>query len=166
MAAQTSFWFLIVLTFCTTRVSSQTGIALAFYTTGTEQGLGFRSAKDSRCAADIRIAKPVFYTDRTKNSSFSSEVSCIVRLVRMERLRFHVGLGYKADWYFPQDHRQGLVIPLGVEAFPFPFQNAGLFFESAPFALADRSGHLVAGIRTAAGFVFYFPRTVKTQTSS
>lgn len=110
---------------------------------------------------DVRIVKASFYSDRAKNSSFGSEFSFVYRLVKYEKVRFHVGLGYKAEWNFPNDHRQGLVVPVGVEAFPFPFQNAGLFFESAPYVLIDKAGNAVSGIRTAAGFVFYFVKKLK-----
>lgn len=152
------FFFLPLLSF------AQTGPGIALYTTGTEQGMGFRSSKEYRFAIDARLAKASFYSDKSKNSSFASELSLVWRVVRYEKVRFHVGLGYKADWSFPNDHRQGIIVPVGVEAFPFPFQNAGLFFESAPNALWDKAGNWSGAIRTAAGFIFYFLRSSKPNT--
>jgi hypothetical protein len=52
----------------------------------------------------------------------------------------------------------GGVMPIGVEAFPFHFQNAGLIFEVAPFYVTDQDSKYNAGLRTVAGFVFYFPK--------
>jgi hypothetical protein len=136
---------------------TQTGIGIGIYPTGTETGLGFRSGKETRWAVDGRIAKANLYGEKTKASSFVSEVSLICRVVKLEKVRFHVGLGFKGDWNFTETNKQGPILPIGVEAFPFPFQNAGLFFEAAPFYVTDQNAHYYSGIRTAAGFVFYFP---------
>ena len=143
-----------------------TGIGIALYPTGTEAGIGIRSSKDNRLIIDARITKASFYSDRTKNYSFGSEFSFVYRMIKYEKLRFHIGAGYKAEWNFPNDHRHGLVVPIGVEAFPFPFQNAGLFFESAAYALIDKNRNAISGIRTAAGFVFYFLRKQKEPAAS
>ena len=142
--------------------SSQTGIGVGLYPTGTETGFGIRTSKETRFAGDARITRANIFSDKTKSSSFVTELSLICRVVKLEKVRFHVGLGYKADWNLVESHKHGVIVPIGVEAFPFPFQNAGLFFEAAPFyvidALAQKDN---AGIRTAAGFVFYFPVKAK-----
>ena len=62
-----------------------------------------------------------------------------------------------------QSHRFGFVLPLGVEAFPFAFQNAGLFFEAAPFCAWTTHDNANLGIRTVAGFAFYFIRREKKE---
>lgn len=144
----------------------RTGIGVALYPTGTEAGIGIRTSKENRLIIDARIAKASFFTDKTKNSSFGSEFSFVYRVVKYEKVRFHLGVGYKAEWNFPNDHKHGVVVPIGVEAFPFPFQNAGLFFESAPYALIDKAGNAISGIRTAAGFIFYFVRKQKETTTN
>lgn len=137
---------------------SQTSIGVGLYPTGTETGFGIRTSKESRLAGDARITRANLFSDKTKPSSFVTELSLICRVVRLEKVRFHVGLGYKADWNLVEGHKHGVTVPVGVEAFPFPFQNAGLFFEAAPFYVIDPFSHRDnAGIRTAAGFVFYFP---------
>lgn len=136
---------------------AQTGPGIGIYPTGTEAGISFRSAKDTRWAFDARLARVLFNTDKTKPSSFVSEVSVICRVVKLEKVRFHIGTGYRADWNFTDRHRHGITVPIGVEAFPFPFQNAGLFFEVAPFFVSDlRSNNNNYGLRATSGFVFYF----------
>jgi hypothetical protein len=142
---------------------SQTGIGIGIYPTGTETGFGLRSGKETRWAAEGRVARANLYSEKTKTSSFVSELSVIYRVVKLEKVRFHIGIGFKGDWNFTETNKQGLILPIGVEAFPFPFQNAGLFFEAAPFYVTDQSAHYYSGIRTAAGFVFYFPHKSKTQ---
>jgi len=144
---------------------AQTTVGIGLYATGSEAGLGFRSGKETRWALDARIAKAAIYSERNKSSSFTTEVSAVCRIVKLEKVRFHLGLGYKAEWNLNAQNRYGAVLPLGVEAFPFPFQNAGLFFESAPFVLTDVNGGYYSGIRTTAGFIFYFLRKSKTPVS-
>lgn len=145
---------------------SQTGIGVGLYPTGTETGLGIRTAKDTRFAMDARITRANVFSDKTKSSSFVTELSLICRVVKLEKVRFHVGLGYKGDWNLVENNKHGVVVPIGVEAFPFPFQNAGLFFEAAPFYVLDPIAKKDnAGIRTTAGFVFYFPLKAKKSTS-
>lgn len=130
---------------------------MGIYPTGTETGFGFRSGKNARLVADVRIAKANFYTNESL-SSFITEVSGIYKVVKLEKVRFHVGLGARTEWNFgSKNNKYGLVIPVGVEAFPFPFQNAGLFFEAAPFVTHDFVSESYGGIRTVAGFIFYFP---------
>lgn len=146
---------------------SQTGIGVGLYPTGTETGFGIRTSKESRLAADARITRASLFSDKTRSSSFVTELSLICRVVRLEKVRFHVGLGYKADWNLVEGHKHGIAVPVGVEAFPFPFQNAGLFFEAAPFYVIDPfSRRDNAGIRTAAGFVFYFPVKARQTTQT
>ncbi len=151
---------LLLFCFCVNGMA-QTWPGLGIYPTGTETGLGFRSGKETRLALDTRVARASLYSDRTKSTSFATECSVIYRLIKYEKVRFHLGLGYKADWNFPTSHKHGLVIPVGVEAFPFPFQNAGLFFEAAPFGLVDSQTNYYGGLRTAAGFVFYFNKSTQ-----
>lgn len=136
---------------------AQTGPGIGVYPTGTEAGISIRSGKDTRVAFDARLARVLFNTDKSKPSSFVSEVSVICRVVKLEKVRFFLGLGYRADWNFTDRHRHGISVPVGVEAFPFPFQNAGLFFEVAPYFVSDfRSNNNNYGIRATSGFVFYF----------
>lgn len=142
-------------------VSAQTGPGIGIYPTGNETGMGFRSGKETQLALDARLARASFYSEKAKSSTFVTEISLLYRIVKHERIRFHTGIGYKADWDFPASHKRGFVIPIGVEAFPFPFQNAGLFFEAAPFALSDVQHNYFGGLRTAAGFAFYFNKPVK-----
>ena len=137
--------------------TKQTGPGIALYPTGTESGIGFRSGKDTRWALDVRATRANFYSETNKGSSFVSEVSAVCRVIKLEKVRFHLGLGYRADWNFLETNRHGVVAPIGVEAFPFPFQNAGLFFESAPFFVSDFNKNSQFGLRTVAGFVFYIP---------
>lgn len=136
---------------------AQTGPGIGVYPTGTEAGISIRSDKDTRVAFDGRLARMLFNTDKSKPSSFVSEVSVICRVVKLEKVRFFLGLGYRADWNFTDRHRHGISVPVGVEAFPFPFRNAGLFFEVAPYFVSDfRSNNNNYGIRATSGFVFYF----------
>ena len=152
--------FLLLLSFVYTSLKSQTGVGIGIYPTGTETGLGFRLNKDKRLSLDARVTRANFYS-KPGISSFLTEVSGIYRLVALEKVRFHMGIGFRADWNFSTDSKYGGVVPIGVEAFPFPFQNAGLFFEAAPFLVSDTFLHWQGGIRTVAGFVFYFPTKTK-----
>lgn len=156
--------FQLFFLFLTTIAVSKTGIGIGLYPTGTETGFGLRTSKETRFAGDARITRANIFNEKSKASAFVTELSLICRMVKLERVRFHVGLGYKADWNLNETHKHGVIVPVGVEAFPFPFQNAGLFFEAAPFYVSDFSSKDNAGIRTAAGFVFYFP--VKSKTAS
>lgn len=139
---------------------------IGIYPTGTETGFGYRSSRDNRWAIDVRATRANIFT-KPRTGSLVNEISVIYRLVFYERVRFHAGLGGRADWNLSegQSHRFGLVTPLGVEAFPFPFQNAGLFFEAAPFCAWAKQGNVNIGIRTVAGFVFYFLRRERPQQS-
>lgn len=140
---------------------SQTGIGIGIYPTGTETGLGIRTSKNARWMGDLRITKANFYSNPAL-SSFINEASLVCRVIQLEKVRFHVGLGLRAEWNFGgKNNKYGGVIPIGVEAFPFPFQNAGLFFESAPFFTHDLNSTYYGGIRTVAGFIFYFPTKEK-----
>ncbi len=153
---------LIILCYCSSAsMFSQTGLGIGLYPTGTETGLGIRTSKETRMAVDARIARANIYNEKNKISSFVTELSVIYRVVKLEKVKFHVGLGYRADWNLNDGNKQGVILPIGVEAFPFPFQNAGLFFEAAPFYVSDFKSKDNAGIRTSAGFVFYFPLKLK-----
>src|ERR1700759_5365563 len=111
---------------------AQTGPGIAILPTGTETGLGFRSSRDTHWALDVRATRANFYSEKNKTSSFVTEVSAVCRVIRLEKVKLHIGVGYRGDWNFTETNRHGIVVPVGVEAFPFPFQNAGLFFEAAP----------------------------------
>jgi hypothetical protein len=137
--------------------TKQTGVGIALYPTGTETGLGFRSGRDTRWVLDVRATRASLYSEKSKTSSFVTEASAVCRIIKLEKVRFHIGVGYRGDWNFTEKHRHGIVMPIGVEAFPFPFQNAGLFFESAPFFVSDFDTSNQFGIRTVAGFIFYIP---------
>ncbi|MGZ4117121.1 MAG: hypothetical protein ACXVPY_06550 [Bacteroidia bacterium] len=112
---------------------------------------------------DARIAKANFYSNQAM-TSFTTEASAICRVIRLEKVRFHIGIGVRTEWNFAgKKDKWGGVVPIGVEAFPFPFQNAGLIFEVAPFFTHDLVNSYYAGLRTVAGFVFYFPVKEKAQ---
>jgi len=148
----------------TQQTPPRTGFGVGIYPTGTETGIGFRSAKESRWAIDVRITRANFFTE-TKTGSLVNEASFVYRVAFYEKVRFHIGLGARADWNLDkkQSNRFGGVMPIGVEAFPFPFQHAGLFFEAAPYFTTAGSGDNNAGIRTVAGFVFYFLKNHKNE---
>jgi len=149
--------YLLLFLGCSLIYKGQTSVGIGIYPTGTETGLGFRLNKDKRFALDSRITKTNLYSNTSTPSTFLSEVSGIFRIVYLEKVRFHLGLGFRSNWNFTLNHKHGMVIPIGVEAFPFPFQNAGLIFEAAPFFETDDKFNWQGGIRTVAGFVFYFP---------
>lgn len=152
----------IILIFFIQVANAQTGIGIGIYPTGTETGLGLRSGKNSRLIADVRICKTNFYSNQTQ-SSFITEASAVYKIIQLEKVRFHMGIGARAEWNFGgKKNKYGGVVPIGVEAFPFPFQNAGLFFEAAPFFTHDLESTYYGGIRTVAGFIFYFPLKEKT----
>lgn len=155
----------VLLSFFISNLSlfAQTSVGIGIYPTGTETGIGFRSSRTAKWIADVRLTKANFYDNKTM-SSVISEASAVCRVVRLEKLRFHVGMGLRTEWNFGgKNNKVGGVIPIGVEAFPFPFQNAGLFFEAAPFYTSDLETHFYAGLRTVAGFVFYFPSSPKQE---
>jgi hypothetical protein len=142
------------------RLSSQTSIGIGLYPTGSEAGIGLRSSKNALACLDARVSK-VSFLSKSNSSSMLSELSVVFRIVKLEKVRFHLGLGARAEFNFDRRNRYGAVIPIGVEAFPFPFQNAGLIFEVAPFYTVDDRNDYVAGLRTVAGFVFYFQKKTK-----
>jgi hypothetical protein len=147
-----SFFLLSLITF-----KSQTSVGIGIYPTGTETGLGFRLNKDKKLSLDARLTRANFYSS-PGISSCVTELNAIYRIVFLEKVRFHVGLGARTDWNFSATHKVGAIVPVGVEAFPFHFQNAGLFFEVAPFYVTDQDSKYSAGFRTVAGLVFYFPK--------
>jgi hypothetical protein len=141
-------------------IAQNTGIGLGIYSTGTEVGVGFRSGKNSTWLLDARVTKANFFNNPAA-SSFISEISGVCRVIKLEKVRLHIGLGLRNEWNFGKNNRIGAVVPIGVEAFPFSFQNAGLFFEVAPFFTDNMHKDYYAGLRTVAGFVFYFPTKEK-----
>jgi hypothetical protein len=158
---------LAIVFFSSITLLGQTGPGIGVYPTGTEIGLGFRSSKDTRFAFDVRVARALFNSEKNKTSSFVSEVSVICRVVKLEKVRFNLGIGYRTDWNFVDRHRHGIALPVGVEAYPFPFQNAGLFFEVAPYFVSDlRTSNNIWGFRAASGFMFYFPAKTKKSLKS
>jgi hypothetical protein len=154
---RTSLFLVILFTITVVSVKGQTSVGIGIYPTGTETGVGFRSGKNSKWLFDARVAKANFYSNQSL-SSFTTEASAVCRLIRLEKVRFHLGIGVRTEWNLAgRNHKLGGVMPIGVEAFPFPFQNAGLFFEVAPFFTHDFEKSYYGGLRTVAGFVFYFP---------
>ena len=143
----------------------QTSVGIGLYPTGSEAGLGFRLNKDKRLSLDARVAKANIYSSSASASVFVTELNFIYRAVLLEKVRFHTGIGFRSDWNLTQTHKHGAIIPIGVEGFPFSFQNAGIFFEVAPFFETDDRSNWQAGLRTVAGFVFYFPKTLKKTTN-
>lgn len=136
---------------------AQTGPGIGIYPTGTEAGIGYRSAKDTRLAIDARITWTNLLGHPLSGSAVN-ELSLICRIIHLEKVRLHLGLGARADWAIgSNNHKWGTVMPIGIEAFPFPFQHAGLFFETAPCLTLSANTNWNAGIRTAAGIVFYIP---------
>ena len=142
-------------------VKSQTTVGIGLYPTGSEAGLGFRLNKDKRASLDARLAKANIYSSSATPSAFGTELNFIYRAVLLEKVRFHTGIGFRSSWNLTQKHKHGAIIPIGVEAFPFSFQNAGIFFEVAPFFETDDKSNWQGGLRTVAGFVFYFPKKLK-----
>lgn len=156
------FTLLSLLLFSALFADAQTGVGIGLYPTGTETGLGLRLNKDKRLCLDARAARALFNSG-TGTSSFLTEVSGIYRIKLLEKVRFHMGIGFRGDWNLKAPHKMGGVIPIGCEAFPFPFQNAGLIFEVAPYYVTDDGTVWNAGVRTIAGFVFFFPTKAKTK---
>ncbi|MES2760630.1 MAG: hypothetical protein V4677_00420 [Bacteroidota bacterium] len=156
---------LIGLCLCILFVKGQTTVGIGLYPTGSEAGLGFRLNKDKRVSLDVRIAKANIYSSSAAPSTFVTELNFIYRAVLLEKVRFHTGIGFRSDWNLTQTHKHGAIIPIGVEGFPFSFQNAGIFFEVAPFFETDDKSNWQGGLRTVAGFVFYFPKKFKTITN-
>ena len=146
-------------------VKSQTTVGIGLYPTGSEAGLGFRLNKDKRISLDARLAKTNIYSSSATPSVFVTELNFIYRAILLEKVRFHTGIGFRSDWNLTQTHKHGAIVPIGVEGFPFSFQNAGIFFEVAPFFETDDRSNWQGGLRTVAGFVFYFPKTLKKSTN-
>ncbi len=140
---------------------SQTTVGIGLYPTGSEAGFGFRLNKDKRVSLDARLAKASIYSSVATPSTFVTELNIIYRIILLEKIRFHTGIGLRSNWNLTQTHKQGAIIPIGVEGFPFSFQNAGIFFEVAPFFETDDKSNWQGGLRTVAGFVFYFPKKTK-----
>jgi hypothetical protein len=157
-----SKFFILTLT-CVFFLSlkSQTTIGIGLYPTGSETGVGFRLNKDKRVSLDARLAKANIYSSSATPSTFVTELNVIYRVVLLEKVRFHTGIGLRSNWNLTQTHKHGAIIPIGVEGFPFSFQNAGIFFEVAPFFETDNRSNWQGGLRTVAGFVFYFPKKQK-----
>lgn len=141
---------------------SQTGVGIGLYPTGTEAGIGFRSSRNSIACLDARVGKAVF-SPKAGASAFITELGVVFRAVLLEKVRFHVGINSRGEFNVDRPNKYGAVIPIGVEGFPFSFQNAGIFFEVAPYYAADWVKDYSAGLRTVAGFVFYFPTKTKEQ---
>jgi len=162
MALKSFGLFLILTTFYLNLRAQNYGVGIGFYPTGVEAGLGFRTSKNNLLFADIRVTKANLY--RNPSAGFViNEASAMFRIVQYDKVRLHFGIGARAEWNFTpnQLNRYGFIAPLGVEAFPFPFQNAGLFFETGFYTTfsADKSVNL--GLRSVAGFVFYFIKKEK-----
>ena len=140
------------------------GPGVGLYASGTETGMGLHLIKDSRWSMEARFARTNIFV-QSETGSWVTEASLLYRVAYHEKVRCHIGIGPKADFQVSESlsDRYGLSFPIGVEAFPFPFQNAGLFFEAAPFYLTAGGDEINYGIRTSSGFVFYFVRQDKTK---
>lgn len=125
--------------------------------TGSEIGINFRSSKDKPLFLDLRVSKVNILLNKN-SGGFINESSLIYRISKHEKLRFNLGLGLRLESSITpkQNQRGGVVIPLGIEAFPFPFQNGGLFFEVAPYFTSDKVNYQNLGIRSSSGFIYYF----------
>ena len=158
------FLLLIFITQSTLIIAQETkySVGVGLYTTGSEYGLGFRSSKVNKMCFDVRFTKTLFTTN-PNTGGFNSEINFVHRVVKQERLNFHIGYGFKTDINVNVGslNKYGVVFPVGVEAFPFPFQQAGLFFEVAPFYITTTNRSAQFGLRSAAGFVFYFTSSKK-----
>lgn len=161
----TSLKFILFLFITTLSISfnaQKFGVGIAFYPTGTEPGFGLRTSKNKMFFADIRLTKATIF--RNPNSGILiNEASTVFRVIQYGKVRLHLGIGARAEWNFTpnQLNRYGFVAPLGVEAFPFPFQNAGLFFETGFYTTFSADNSINLGLRSVAGFVFYFIKKEK-----
>jgi hypothetical protein len=167
---QPLFYLCLFYTFLSTSLLAQnaseikTGAGIGFYPTGTEPGISYRSGKNTRFAADLRFSRANIFKNPDKGS-WVNEASFIYRPLLLEKIRLHIGLGVRADWTLVagENNRFGFVIPVGIEAFPFPFQIGGLFFEVAPFATTTNGKNWNFGLRAASGFVIYIPAKKKNE---
>lgn len=138
------------------------GPGVGMYASGSETGMGFHLIKDSRWSMEARFARTNIFV-QSQTGSWVTEAALLYRVAYHDKVRCHIGVGPKADFQIAESltDRFGLSFPIGVEAFPFPFQNAGLFFEAAPFYVTAGGNDINYGIRTSSGFVFYFVRQDK-----
>lgn len=162
MALNRFVFILMLTTFYLNSNAQKLGVGIGFYPTGTEAGFGLRTSKNSRFFADIRITKANIYKNPTSGSVIN-EASAVFRIVQYEKVRLHLGLGARTEWNFTQNqlNRYGFIAPFGLEAFPFPFQNAGLFFETGLYTTFASDKTVNFGLRSVAGFVFYFIKKEK-----
>jgi hypothetical protein len=138
------------------------GVGIGILPTGSETGISFRTSKQNRFLVDLRISKAnIFFHPNA--GSVVNEVSFLYRVSMHEKLRFHIGLGARSEWTFDKKlhNRHGIISTFGVEAFPFPFQNGGLFFEIAPYYTADKTHLQNLGIRSSSGFIYYVTKKQK-----
>ena len=75
----------------------KTGAGIGIYPTGTETGLGYRSSRTNRWVIDVRITKANAFTE-PRGGTLINEASWIYRIAYHERVRFHAGVGARADW--------------------------------------------------------------------
>lgn len=162
MALKRLVLFLALTTFYLNLSAQNYGVGIGFYPTGAEAGFGLRTSKNSRLFADIRVTKANLYKNPTAGS-FINEASAVYRIVQYQKVELHLGLGARTEWNFTpnQLNRYGFIAPFGVEAFPFPFQNAGLFFETGLYTTFATDKTVNFGLRSVAGFVFYFIKKEK-----
>ncbi len=157
------FIFLVVSVCITFLCAQETlGAGLGILPTGTETGISFRTSKQKRVLVDLRLSKANIFL-HPSSGMFINEASFLYRVAFYEKLRLHLGLGARSEWDFNKNmnHRFGAVASIGVEAFPFPFQNGGLFFEVAPYFTIDKTNAQNLGLRTASGFIYYFTKKPK-----
>lgn len=155
-------FFLSLTTLCLKFNAQNYGVGIGFYPTGVEAGLGLRTSKNNLFFADIRVTKANLYTNPSLGL-IVNEASAVFRIVQYDKVRLHLGIGARTEWNFTpnQQSRYGFITPLGVEAFPFPFQNAGLFFETGFYTTFSADKTVNLGLRSVAGFVFYFIKREK-----
>jgi hypothetical protein len=145
----------LALTFIYGQERLKSGIGIL--PTGSEIGINFRSSKDKTLFFDARVSKVNILLNKN-SGGFINEASLVYRISQNEKLRFNIGLGLRTEWNFTtkQNQRYGMVLPIGIEAFPFPFQNGGLFFEIAPYFSNDKTNLQNIGVRSSSGFIYYF----------
>jgi hypothetical protein len=137
---------------------SQVGIGV--YAGGNEPGLTFNTSRYGKYFVDFRISDVLLPQDRSE-FRIRSEVMLKRRFTYFDRANFILGLGGRVRHTGSEGTFYGISLPVAVEAFPFPFPNAGLFFEVGPYLASDFNGRSVGGFRTASGINFYFFRQQK-----
>ncbi|WMJ73194.1 hypothetical protein RCC89_08465 [Cytophagaceae bacterium ABcell3] len=130
-------------------------VGIGVYPSGSEPGLSFKTSQRTKFFADIRL-QDLQYTNFADQQHIKTELLAKRRFNWFDRINFVIGIGPRAEFYGHQDNFFGVVAPIAVEGFPFPFPNAGLFFEVAPYYSSDFNGNFHSGFRTVSGINFFF----------